>query len=360
LAGLTGLTGVAGVAGPNGVTGATGATGATGVNDLQQQRSSAVRAEPAASSGARWLSGASGERVADGGFDHWRGSPAGIAGTWADSDPASQREVYAICGGDYSRWNRPLDLAVGGIFRSQGDSWAAAARGSYDARWRTLLTRIKQCWGSRDPGLLYLRFAHEMNLPGDWQVRGGEEAAFRTAITRFSTLRYQIVPRAKIVLCPNDGTDGDLGGLDIRKLWPGKDSHGRRVVDVYAVDSYNNWPHVTTHSGFVAKINSRYSSGIPLGIESHRQLAARFGVPFAVPEWSNNGDPAAGGGGGEAVLFVRDFRNWAAAHAGNPARPAAGQLLYEIQFDLWRQYQFWPTTMQPLTASAYRSLRWGH
>jgi hypothetical protein len=199
-----------------------------------------------------------------------------------------------------------------------------------------------------------------MNLRSiTWHVRAGQEAAFVKAITLYSNLRYQILPQAKIVLCPNDGTDPALGGLDIRKLWPGKDARGRPVADVYAVDSYNMHPHITTHAEFVKKINGEYPGGIPLGIEKHRQFAARAGAPFAIGEWSNNGDPRNAGGGGESPVYVQELFRWAASHAGDLGHPVPGQLLYEVHFNLWGQYAFWPRTMQPKTAAAYRALTWG-
>jgi hypothetical protein len=198
-----------------------------------------------------------------------------------------------------------------------------------------------------------------MNLKNDWYVRGGEEGDFVKALVQFSNLRYQIMPGVKIVLCPNDGTDGGLGGLDVRKLWPGTDAQGRQVADVYAVDSYNMWPHTTTAEQFQKKINSVDDDGSPVGIERHRQFAESKGVPFAIGEWSNNGDPGDSDGGGESVEYVRDFYKWARSHAGDVNHPKPGQLLYEVQFNLWNQYQFWPKTMQPRTAEAYKSLPWG-
>jgi hypothetical protein len=281
-----------------------------------------------------------------------------IGGTWDDSFEA-QTELWSICGGVWSGWNSPLDIAVGGIFRSHGETWAAAARGSYDARWTATLTKMKSCWAGRDPSWLKIRFAHEMNLPNEWRVTGGEEADFVAAFTRFSNLRYRILPGAQLVFCPNDGTDGGLNGLDVRKLWPGRDAQGRPVADIYAVDSYNMWPHVTTAAEFASKIDATESNGAPLGIERHRRQAEAFGVPFAISEWSNNGDPGAGGGGGESEVFVREFYAWAKAHGGDVKAPRAGQLLYEVQFNLWSQYQFWPGTVQPRTAAAYRALPWG-
>ncbi|HEY6796809.1 MAG TPA: hypothetical protein VI248_19230 [Kineosporiaceae bacterium] len=306
-----------------------------------------------------WLSGASSDESADGRYGAWRGTPIQIGGTW-DNGNAEQVEMYSICKGAWTTWNKPLDVAIGAIDVTRGETWAAAAKGAYTARWTKNLTRIKECWGSRDPALLYIRFAHEMNLLSiNWHVRAGEEAAFVKALTIYSDLRHQILPGARIVLCANDGTDPGLGGLDIRKLWPGKDAQGRPVADVYAVDSYNMHPHVTTRAEFLKKINGVYPNGIPLGIEKHRQFAAQVGAPFAIGEWSNNGDPDNAGGGGESPTYVQEFYRWAASHAGDVRHPAPGQLLYEIHFNLWNQYAFWPRTDQPRTAAAYRALKWG-
>jgi hypothetical protein len=175
----------------------------------------------------------------------------------------------------------------------------------------------------------------------------------------FSDLRYRIIPGARLVFCPNDGTDSSLGGLDVRTLWPGKDARGRRVADVFGVDSYNGWPHVTTAAAFATRINATYPNGAPRGLERYRQLAARLGVPFAVPEWSTSGDPRMPGGGGESPVYVQQFNAWARAHSGDVAHPKPGQLLYEIHFNVWTEYAFWPTTLQPSTAAAYRALPWG-
>jgi hypothetical protein len=307
-----------------------------------------------------WLSGASSDESADGRYGRWRGSAIAVGGTW-DNGNAEQVAMRTICpGGPWAAWNKPLDVAIGAIEVNRGESWAAAAKGAYVGRWTKNLTKMKQCWGARDPGLLYIRFAHEMNLASiPWRVRGGQEASFVKAITLYSNLRYQILPRAKIVLCPNDGTQPELGGLDIRKLWPGKDPQGRPVADVYGVDSYNMNPHVTTEAAFLKKINGQYSDGVPLGIEKHRQFAQSVGAPFAIGEWSNNGNRRNAGGGGESPLYVQQFFAWARSHAGDINHPAAGQLLYEVHFNLWGEYAFWPKTVQPRTAAAYRALKWG-
>ena len=205
--------------------------------------------------------------------------------------------------------------------------------------------------------MIYLRFAHEMNSSRSWEVRGGQETNFVTAIRLYSSLRYAIVPRAHLVFSPNDGTDSSLG-IDIRTLWPGRDRSGRRVADVYAVDSYNWWPHVTTAAAFTKKINSRYPNGAPHGIERHRQLAAGRRRPVRDQRVEQQRHPAAGDGG-ESAAYIRSFNAWARSHAGNPGKPKPGQLIYEIHFNLWTQFALWPGTVQPRTARTYRALTWG-
>jgi hypothetical protein len=307
--------------------------------------------------GTTWLSGAASRYAADGSFGGWRGEPVTIAGTWDDSFEA-QTALYSITVGDLKDWNGPLDEAIGAIWKSRGESWAQAAAGAYDARWTTALTNLKNAWGSRNPANLYLRFAHEMNGGWtDWNVQPGEEASFRTALTRFSTLRYQLLPQAHLVLCPNDGTGT---GIDVRNLFVAQDGQGRRVVDVYSTDTYNQYPHRTDYQDIMASFSTKDSSGAPVGVEAHRAFAQSSGVPFAVSEWSNCGIASdCDGGGGESPAYVRAFNDWARAHAGDVRNPVAGQLLYEVQFNLWPRFLFYPDSQQPGTAAAYVAATWG-
>lgn len=294
--------------------------------------------------------------MGSGAYDSWRSTPAGIAGVWDDTK-AAQVEVWSICGGQYKTWNRPLDLAMGAIYRSSGETWSAAAGGAYDSRWTSVLTTMKKCWGTRDPGKLFIRFGHEMNLTNQWQVKAGEEEQYVRTFRRLADIRDRVFPGAKLVFSPNEGSAGGSG--DVRKLWPGKNSNGRNYADVYAVDAYNWYPHATTTTSFAEKINTVASNGAPVGLEKHRQYAESLGAPFAVSEWSNQGDPGSGGGGGESPTYVREFYNWLRSHGGDVNNPQPGQVIYDIQFNLWREYQFWPNTIQPQTADAYRKLAWG-
>lgn len=313
---------------------------------------------PTAAVTPRWWSGASSDKASTGAFGRWRGETVTVGGTW-DNDNDNMVAMTSICpGGAWGKWRKPLDVAIGAIDTSRGETWAKAAKGAYDARWTKNLQRIKTCWGSRDPRLLYIRFAHELNLKDmPWKVKGGEEASFVKAITRYSTLRYKILPDAKLVLCPSDGTSGGLG-IDLHKLWPGKDSKGRQVVNVYAVDTYNSWVVVHDETEWNRKMNAD-QSGMPLGLEKHRLMAASWGVPFAVSEWSGNGDPEDEGKGADLPIYYKLMNDWFRAHAGDPQHPRPGELLYEIQFNFEKRFMLLPTRVQPKSATMYRTLVWG-
>jgi hypothetical protein len=305
---------------------------------------------------ATWLSGASSSFAADGSYGTWRGEPVTVGGTWDDS-LYEETALDSLSG--WQNWTGALDEAIGAIWKPTGESWAQAAAGAYDSRWTASLTNLKAKWGSRDPAKLFIRFAHEMNIEGDWSVTPGEEADFRAALTRFSTLRYQIMPLAQIVLCTNDGTGT---GIDVRDLFVARDGQGRRVVNVYATDTYNQYPHRTSYQDIMASFNDTDSSGAPVGVEAHREFAQANGVPFAVSEWGNCGIDDASvceGGGGEAPAYVQAFNDWARAHSGSLSDPVAGQLLYEVQFNLRKQFELFPSNAQPQTADAYAALVWG-
>ncbi len=287
------------------------------------------------------LSGAAGDGVASGSFGAWRGAPVTIAGTWNDGFEAQTQQWSIQRGAEYGSWDRDIDVAVGAIFKDRGETWAAAATGAYDARWRIALTSMKTAWGSRT-GTMHIRFAHEFN--GDWvpwPVTGSAAPQFVATWKRFRALQREILPVHKLVFCPNDGTAGSLG-LDWRAAFP-----GASYVDEMAVDSYNQYPYVATATQFGIKINQLDSRGAPLGIEKHRQFAASVGLPMAVAEWSSNASM------GDSAVFVGQFHSWVSAHAGT----GAGQVPYEILFNIGSfgsgQFQLYPASQQPSAAAAY-------
>jgi hypothetical protein len=305
-------------------------------------------AQPAGSGAARaqagLKSGAAGDGAANGRFGAWRGRPITVGGTWNDTYEAQTQQWSVQRGAEWGSWRGDLDVAVGAIYTPRGESWKAAAAGAYDARWRKALTALKAGWGTR-PGTLHIRFAHEFN--GDWvpwAVRGNQTGDFITAWKRFRALQKQILPKHKLVFCPNDGSSSSLS-LDWRQAFP-----GRAAVDEMAVDSYNQYPFVKTPAQFAAKVSARDAYGAPLGIERHRQFAKSVGRPLAIAEWSSNA------GMGDGAVYLNEFSRWLRANAGK----GPGQVPYEILFNVGDfgtgQFGLYPRTAQPKATAAYARL----
>lgn len=290
-----------------------------------------------------WSSGASGEGVADGSFGAWRGSEVAIAGTWNDSYEGQGALWTLQPGYEFGSWERDLDIAIGSIYEDRGETWAAAASGAYDQRWTMALQKMKGLWANR-PGTLYMRFAHEFNGDWfDWQVRRSEVQDFVTAWKRFRALQKSIMPEAKLVFCPNDGSAAALG-YDWRAAFP-----GAQYVDLMSVSSFNQWPFVSTKAEFESKIMLTDRFGAPIGIERHRRFAKSKGLPFAISEWSSNAAM------GDSPVFVRRFHAWVAEHAGR----GAGRIRYEILFNVRKSndaFEMYPITKMPKATAEYRRL----
>ena len=289
---------------------------------------------------AVWLSGAAGDGVVEGDFGAWRGRDVDIAGTWADDDEAQTALWTLQPGAALADWNKPLDIAVGAI--SAEETWAEAAEGAYDDRWRESLENLRDLWSGRD-GTLYIRFAHEMN--GNWypwSVGPDEVDAFVASWGRFRALQQEIFPESQLVFCVNRETVGS--SLDWRELFPGADE-----VDVMGVDYYNQHPYVGTDREWQDAVEQVDGAGAPKGLQAHLDFARSAGLPLAVPEWSGNAD------GGDSTAFIEGMHDFFQTHAGSDA----GELLYEIQFNVDTDDSNWllfGNTRMPLSADAYRRL----
>ncbi len=297
----------------------------------------APAADAAPLSERMWLSGGSGAGVASGAFGAWRGSPVPIAGTWADA-PVHQVQLYQLrAGGEYAGWNGSLDIAIGAI--GEGESWAAAATGAYDARWAESLTNLRSLRDGR-PGTVYLRFAHEMN--GDWYpwaVDAGNHQDFIAAWQRFRTLQQQIFPAAQLVFCVNRESVGS--GIDWRRTFPGAAS-----VDVLSVDYYNHWPYVADAQQWTASLDDVDGFGAPKGLQAHLDFARQVGLPLAVSEWSTVASA------GDSAAFITGMHEFFRANAGR----GPGQVLFEIQFSAGGQFSLFGSNQMPSAAAAYRAL----
>jgi hypothetical protein len=313
-----------------------------------QPSSAAPPAQPASASAAgdsaapsgTWLSGASGDGVADGSFAAWRGTPLGIAGTWVDNNEAMV-EVWPLQpGAEFDAWQQSLDIAIGAI--DEGESWEEAAQGAYDERWRTSLTNMRDLWGSR-PGTLYIRLAHEMN--GNWypwSVDAGNRAAFVTAWMHFRSLQKEIFPAAKLVFSLNRESVGS--GFDWRESFP-----GAQYVDVIGVDYYNQYPYVASAADWTASLDDVDKYGAPKGLQAHLDFARSVGLPLAVPEWSGHA------ANGDSAAWMQGMHDFFATNAGG----GAGQVLYDVQFNIDMHddsYRVFPATRMPQSAEMYRRL----
>lgn len=290
------------------------------------------------------LSGASGAGSTDGTLGRWRGTPVTIGGAFDDTYVAQIHQYAVQRGGPWGRWNGDLDVAVGAIYANRRETWAAAARGVYDARWATALTNLKKAWGART-GTLHIRFAHEFNGTWTpWMVRGVDAPKFVAAWKRFRVLQRRILPRAKLVFCPNDGTSAALH-LDWRKAFP-----GRAYVDEMSVDSYNQYPFVTTVAGFRSKLAGIGPYGAPLGIERHRIFARLVGLPMGVSEWGTNASM------GDGSLYIRLFHAWLVAHAGRGPGQIPYEILYNDRTTFGGVFGMFPTSPRPRVAATYRAV----
>jgi hypothetical protein len=289
---------------------------------------------------SEWVSGASVDGDVDD-FAEWRGSPVEISGTWADAQTSLQTELPQLRrGGEFADWERDLDFAIGAI--GEGETWAEAADGAYDRRWRRSLTTMERLWGDR-PGTLYLRFAHEMN--GDWypwKVTADDRDDFITAWQRFRELQQEVFPEAQLVFCLTRESVGS--DIDWRETFPGPE-----YVDVLGVDYYNQYPYVDTVTEFHESATELDDFGGPKGIQGYLDFAREQGLPLAVPEWNGNARE------GDSPAFIYSMYEIFARQGGT----GPGQVLYEIVFNIPGYdgaFDMYPETEMPDSAEQYRRL----
>ncbi|MFC3686825.1 hypothetical protein [Aquipuribacter hungaricus] len=295
---------------------------------------------PSGGTVGRWLSGASGSRVADGEVAAWRGRELDLVGTWADTPDASVALYELQPDGPLAGWTGAMDIAVGAL--GPGESWSDAAAGAYDERWAGSLTALAALRAGA--GTTFVRFAHEANGDWyDWSVDAASAADFRTAWGRYRGLQQEHMPDARLVFCPNSQSVGT--GADWRETFPGADA-----VDLLAVDHYNQYPFVSTPEAFEEELGAVDGWGAPRGLARHAEFAAEVGLPFAVPEWSSNSEL------GDSAVFVEQMHGFFARYGGE----GPGQLVYEVLFNVEEfddgKFALHPRTAMPDAAAAYRDL----
>lgn len=295
----------------------------------------------------QFLLGASGTGVGNGALNLWQTNHAiRMVGTWSDGAGAD----FSNLTNEYGSWTGPIDVAVGGL--RAGQNWTAAAAGSYNAEWQTRFNALKAAWGTRAPGNLHVRIAHEFN--GDfsgWKVSDADAPRFVTAFRAWSKMLTDTIPGAVPVWSPNDGTSSMT---HVNDAYPGSDR-----VGMIAVDSYNSYPHRTD----LAAINASFSGtdgGNPVGVEAWRLYALSKGVPLYLGETGNPAlDSGGGAGGGDAPAYFNAIEAWAEAHAGSDPGEVYAAIWFNIASGYPAHFQFFNGTsadsLQPNFAAAFRS-----
>ena len=305
-----------------------------------------------------FMQGAAGVGVSDGNLGNWF-TTAGtlqIAGAYANTLSAQTALAPVSTGGEYFTWTKAMYLSIGAIFKSQGETWAAAASGSYDARWTTSANNLKTAIGTRNAAYWFIAFAEQMNGNYvDWNVVPGEETNFKTAYGRWQNIIKGIIPTIKTVLVFNVSSNT---GVNTDSLWP------TVHPDVLGVDTFNAYSHITDVSGWTTKINLTEGSGQPAGLETWRAKAGTYGVPLAIAACGNPFvDIGGGAGGGDDPVWMQQLLSYCQSKAGT----GAGQIIFAIYLNsgptegYTADYILYSDTAevvhQPLNAAAFRQAR---
>lgn len=283
---------------------------------------------------ANWMSGASfedGKKDLNPNLGAWRKSPVTIVGTWCDVPDCTDASTI----GAYDYFNGAVDIAIGGIFKQNGESWSAAAGGAYNSRWQTAINNIKTHRAGK--GLSFVRFAHEANMNfSQWAVMPGEEAAYKTTFCNVATMAH--AAGLKMTWSFNDGTLG--GAATPIAAYPGDD-----CVDVVGPDTYDwDTPH-----------DAKMGDGSPIGIEAWRQFALSHNKPLAFPEWGANNTQGQTKDNPEYIKRMNDFMT---KNAGS----GPGQFIYDVYFNENEggyKIEIFPVGDVPGMSDVYKSLKWG-
>ncbi|WP_432522987.1 hypothetical protein [Kineococcus sp. SYSU DK006] len=327
-----------------------GEPGQAGSEDSEDGQDSEAAASPSSSTSTAagvtraaikagdWLSGASGDTGAIG---QLRGTPTEIATTWANGGDNGINVPQLQPGGEYAedKWNKSLIISVSPF--EEGGSWAAAAAGEYDEKWKQQLTNIKKGWGERD-GIPFISLGWEMNGSWfAWSVTAGETEQFKQAAERYRKLQKQIMPQALLTATLNresNGYDGNSADLLEKGVW-----------DVYGVDYYNHYPYAATREEFDAGLDELDGGGGPKGLAAHQQVAKSLGIPMVLPEWNGSGK------NGDSPGFFEGMYDFFSSNAGS----GPGQVLAETIFEIDKDENNWKLTggtKMPKSAQQYAQL----
>ena len=249
-------------------------------------------------SGLPWASGAylpADTPAAAAAFGAWRQRPLDIAevwtnrSTWADiTDPAWL----------YPRWQGSpytLVVTVPMLPNVPGVSIQACAGGEYNGYWR----QFGQTISSYGLGSSIIRLGWEFN--GKWYSWAATDpTAWAECWRQAVTSAWSTAPQLRWDWNVNRGVSSALAN-PIR-AYPGND-----YVSMIGIDSYDQWPPVTSAGGWQKQLNGEQ------GLDYWLAFAKTHGKQLSVPEWGNlrSGTHA----GGDDPQYVRDMRAFFAANA---------------------------------------------
>jgi len=281
-----------------------------------------------------------------GGLYTWRGGnkPVGCTSTWNDSNLTAHIEQWTIApGGGKAAWEGDLDIAIGGIYTWDGDTYAAAAAGAYDARWTGAVQRIANNRAGKS-GTTYIRPLHEFNADFySWGLLNISDIPnFIAAWRRYYGIIKSVFPAAKVVWSPNRETV-TASAIKSTDAWPGD-----AYVDVVGPDIYLQYPGVLSQAEWDAQLMGTDRTGGPKGPGAWLAFAKAHGKKFALPEWGVNsefGDQAEG---------MTAYLNWLKANEAD--------ILYANYFNTGTlndgfqgRFGVYPETKMPNAAAAYRT-----
>jgi len=277
-------------------------------------------------------------------FADWRGSPLTMVGCWDDPN-------RNYCMTAYKGFTGSIDVGPG--FLNGSETYAQAAAGSVDARWKAQLQAYQANWGSIDT--LYLRPAHEMN--GNWfgwSIRNSSDAEnFKKAWVRYYNLvQSELVSKGRKVKMVM-GYNWDSKGISIDSYWPGDQYVDVVGADYYDADYTTGSPKCYSTPAQWDNLQKQSNRAGMMGPNAWLAFSKEHGKPFSFPEWgmSNAGQSC------DDTLWVQNLHNFMSANAGS----GAGQFLYDIyfNFDNYGSCRLWPNSQAPKAAALYKSLKWG-
>lgn len=242
-------------------------------------------------------------------FEDWRGTPAGIVGsflpqaTWADIEvPDWWPAIWAG-----SPYQHHLLITVPMLPDLKWTNLADGAKGAYDLHFRNTAQHLV----AAGLGDAWIRVGHELN--GTWyRWSAQQDPAAYAEYYRHIVLAMRSVPGQSFHFDWNVAVGGDLH-MDATKAYPGDeyvDAIGEDVYDQKWNDSgasaQARWANLVEPSGPTAQ-----------GLEFWAEFAKAHNKPLSYAEWGLVGKGSAmakGGAGGDDPMFIDNMHQWFGTH----------------------------------------------